>query len=1161
MTTSFVHLHNHSEYSLLDGACKINKLVAAAAEQGMKAVALTDHGNLFGAIRFYDQAWREGVKPIIGCEVYLTPGSRFERGGSGAKDRLYHLTLLARTGEGYRHLLRLASQAYTEGFYYKPRVDKELLRQYSKGLFCLTGCLKGEIPSLLSQNAIERARKALEEYLEIFEPDSVYLELMENGLPEQRKVNQGLLELAGQVGVPVVATNDCHYIEPEDAEAHDILLCIQTGKTEDEPNRLRYRSREFYFKSAEQMARAFEQVPEAIANTRVIAEACNVEIQLKQQHRPEYFLPPEVGQTQAEYLRERVYAGARERFQGEPGDEERERLEYELSVIGKMGYESYFLIVWDFVRFARERGIAVGPGRGSAAGSLVSYCLRITDLNPLEHGLLFERFLNPERISMPDIDIDFSDKRRDEVIHYVAEKYGQESVAQIVTFGTMGAKMVVRDVGRALGYSAAECDRVAKMIPAELGTTIDSALKQSEELREWMSSDRKNARLIEIARRLEGLSRQSSTHAAGIVIAKGDLRDFTPLMKTNKGEIASQYDMKSVEKLGLIKMDFLGLRTLSILEDALGFLRQRGVELDLNALPLDDPQTYALLSEARTNGVFQLESSGMKDILKKLQPEVFSDLVAVLALYRPGPLGSGMVDDFIKRKHGHIRITYDHPTLEPILKETYGIILYQEQVMKIANAIAGFSLGEADLMRRAMGKKDRDLMERLQAQFINGAQERGVSKAVAEKLWRLINHFAGYGFNKSHSAAYAVISYQAAYLKAHYPVEFMASVLTNELGSTDKVVRFANDCRPLGIQLLGPCVNESEGTFSVRGNTIRFGLAAIKNVGSSAVKSILASRREEGPFKSLLDLCERVDLAAVNSKVLESLARAGAMDCFGRTRAELLALLPEAQERAMGAQRDRSAGQISLFEAVPAEAEDDLPHLGIEEMPEHEILGAEKQLLGVYLSGHPLSEHAEELALFSTASTVEVAERETLSGIRIAGVITEIRRKVTKTGEQMAIVTLEDLEGQVEVVVFPEMFRRNQGLLQEENILVVRGDGDRRGDRVSIKASQLWSLEQAREQLVSAVHLYLAAPGLEKDFLLSLKDRVAIHPGHARLVFHLKLSEDDEVVISAGEEYLVRPGPGFARSIGEVISDPALLYELNGQNGGSRRNAAGINPR
>lgn len=1152
MSASFVHLHNHSEYSLLDGASRIKDLVKAAAGHKMKAVALTDHGNLFGAIKFYEAAWKEGIKPILGCEVYLTRGSRFDRGSTASQKQTYHhLTLLAKNEQGYRNLLRLVSLAYTEGFYYKPRVDKELLTQLGNNLFCLTGCLKGEVPYLLNLDQMDKARAALEEYRTLFDPDSLYLEIMENGLPEQKKANQGLMELASQMGLPLVATNDCHYIRPEDAEAHDILLCIQTGKTEDDPKRMKYTSREFYFKSPEQMIRAFDYAPEAVANTVVIADACNVQIRLGESKRPEYFLPPECTQTHEDYLRQLVYEGAAERY-GELTEEIRKRIDYELSVIVNMRYESYFLIVWDFIHYARGKGISVGPGRGSAAGSIVAYCLGITDLDPLEHGLLFERFLNPERVSMPDIDVDFADKRREEVIHYVSRKYGQESVAQIATFGTMGAKMVVRDVGRALGYPAAECDRVAKMIPNDLGTTLEDARKKSEELREWIATDRRNERLFNIALSLEGLARQVSTHAAGIVIANGDLRDFAPLMKSQKGEIACQFEMKAIEKLGLLKMDFLGLRTLSIIDDALDLLRQRGVELDLKKVPLDDPATYALLSDARTSGVFQLESSGMKDILKKLRPGVFSDIVAVLALYRPGPLGSGMVDDFINRKHGRVPIEYDHPDLEPILKETYGIILYQEQVMKIANVISGFTLGQADMMRRAMGKKDQAQMDKLQSEFVQGAANRGVAKAVAEKLWRLINYFAGYGFNKSHSAAYAVLSYQTAYLKAHYPAEFMASLLTNEINNTDRVVRLANDCRAMGIRLLPPCVKESESHFTVRDGRILYGLSGIKNVGVSAVRSIVASRKKGGPFKSLLDFCERVDLSSVNSKVLESLVRAGAMDCLGKTRASLLAQLPEAQERALGLQRDRAAGQISLFQVVDCSSAPELPEIDLDEMPEHELLKSEKQLLGIYLSGHPLSEHATELALFSSATTAEIAEREEPGHLRICGVITQIARKNTRNGDRMAILTIEDMEGQLEVVVFPDLFRENVALFQEESILVVQGNGERRGDQVSIRATDVWSLEQAREKLIRAVHVHLRAPGLEQDHLLGLRERVQRYRGNARLVLHVELSNDDEVIINAGDQFTVRPGPLFEQAIGEVFSEPRVSYDLNGNGNGHR---------
>lgn len=1145
MPSSFIHLHNHSEFSLLDGACHVTNLVQAAVRQGMDAVALTDHGNLFGVVKFYDEATKKGIKPIIGCEVYLAPGKRFDRGEKNQKEVYHHLILLARNNTGYRNLLRLASLAYTEGFYYKPRVDKEILEQYSQGLFCLTACLKGEIPYNLTLDRKDKAKILLEEYLRIFEPGSVFLELMENGLSAQNKANQGLVELAKEMGVPLVATNDVHYIEPEDAEAHDILLCVQTGKLESDPDRMRYESRDFYFKSPQQMEAAFADHPEAIANTRLIADACNVEIELGKMHRPEYSLPEDYQKSDTEYLRELVEEGARERYP-EMTETVRQRMDYEMSVIQKMGYEGYFLIVWDFIRFARQRGIAVGPGRGSAAGSIVAYCLGITDLDPLEHGLLFERFLNPDRISMPDIDVDFSDKRREEVIRYVADKYGLESVAQIATFGTLGAKMVVRDVGRALGYPASECNRVAKMIPEELDIKLKKALEQSEELREWKDSDPRNARLLEISMRLEGLCRQSSTHAAGIVIAKGDLRDYTPLMKTNKGEIACQFEMKSIEKLGLLKMDFLGLRTLSIIEDTLGFLHQQGIELDLKTIPMDDPATYALLSEARTNGVFQLESSGMKDILRKLRPEVFSDLVAVVALYRPGPLGSGMVDDFIRRKRGEVEITYDHPALEPILKETYGIIVYQEQVMQIAHVISGYTLAEADSMRRAMGKKDRELMDKMLADFVERAVAQGVERSVADKIARLIGHFAGYGFNKSHSAAYAVITYQTAYLKTHYSTEFMAALLTNEINNTDRIVRFVNDCRQMGIELLPPCVNESVGGFIVRERSIRFGLSGIKNVGTAAINSIIKCRNQDGEFTSLLDFCERVELSAVNSKVLECLVRAGAMDCFGRKRAELLALLPEAQERASGIQRDRNAGQTSLFEAVPIEKVQDLPHLEVEELPKSELLKAEKQLLGVYLSGHPLWEYQKELELFASMTTAEIAGEEEISAVRLAGIITQITRKNTKNGDRMALLTLEDLEGQVEVVVFPDLYASNLGLLQEERVVVITGDGSKRGEGVSVRASQIWSIEQAWEQLVRGMHLYFNLSENGETQFTALRNRLALHRGRTRLYLHLNLSDTDQVTISAGDQYLVRPGPDLTRLIKEIAGTIPVTYDVNG---------------
>ncbi|HPS37638.1 MAG TPA: DNA polymerase III subunit alpha, partial [Candidatus Omnitrophota bacterium] len=871
--SDFVHLHCHTEYSLLDATCKIHALMVRSKELRFPSLAMTDNGNLFGAIQFYSQAMKEGIKPIIGMGTYVAPGSRLEKQAHGIKEASFHLTLLAANEKGYRNLMKLASIGYVEGFYYRPRIDKEILKEHSEGLIGLSGGLKGEIPYYLYHDQPHDARKVLREYSEIFGKDRFFLEVMDHGLDVEKKVIEGSLALGKELKVGLVATNDVHYIHQNEAMAHDALICIGTGSQIAEPNRMRYQGDQYYLRSAEEMQRIFRGVPEALKNTIAISERCNLELDFHKIFLPQF--PPPQGKTQTQYLEELCFENLNRRFpEGIPKDYEA-RLRLEIALIAKMGYISYFLIVWDFIRFSREKNIPVGPGRGSAAGSLVAYALHITDIDPLKHHLYFERFLNPDRVSMPDIDIDFCYERRDEVIDYVKRKYGTQNVAQIITFGTMKAKAVVRDVGRVMGLTYGEADSIAKAIPNELGITIDQALEKEPALKELVVKDSRIAQLIETSKALEGLSRHASIHAAGVVISDVHLTEHVPLFKT-EDQICTQFTMKDLEKIGLLKMDFLGLKTLTVIDEAVKIVKKmRGTAVDIHNLPEDDPKTYEMLAKGDAIGIFQLESSGMRDLLKKMKPSRFEHLVALLALYRPGPLGSGMVDDFIKRMHNPKLIQYDHPALEPSLKETYGVILYQEQVMRIVSDLAGFTLAQADSLRRAIGKKIPEVMAKEKKAFMDGALKRGAKEKIAEKIWDQIDYFSGYGFNKSHSTAYAAVSYQTAYLKAHYPVEFMTALLTSEMGNTDKVVQYIEASKKMEINVLPPAVNESFSDFTCVGNHIRFGLAAIKNVGSTAIESIIATRMKDGPFKSLFDFVQRVDLRTCNRKVLESLIKCG----------------------------------------------------------------------------------------------------------------------------------------------------------------------------------------------------------------------------------------------------------------------------------------------
>ena len=1135
----FVHLHVHTEYSLLDGACRLKDLVKAARDYRMPALAITDHGNMFGAIDFYRGAIARGVKPIIGCEIYVAPKSRLEKSLKPGKEAFYHLVLLVKDEVGYKNLVKLASIAYLEGFYYKPRVDKEILAKYHEGLIALSGCLKGEIPTLILDNRIGEAKRVASEYRNVFGQENFFLELHDHGIEEQKRINRELISMGKELGIPLVATNDCHYIRKEDASAHDILLSIQTATTIDDPNRLRFSTEEFYLKSPQEMRDLFHQTPEALENTVRIAERCNLELEFGKTHLPHYE-PPE-GRDLDGYLKELCYQGLKRRYSGVT-PESKERLEHELKIIKDTGYASYFLIVWDFVQFAKSKGIAVGPGRGSVPGSLVAYSLEITSLDPLKHDLLFERFLNPERVTMPDIDIDFADDRRDEVINYVVEKYGKENVAQIITFGTMKARAVIRDVGRSLKIPYSEVDRIAKLIPPEIGMTIEKALRTVPELKGMVQKSEKLKRLVDVAKSLEGLVRHASTHAAGVVISRESLTNYAPLFKGAKGEIATQYAMGPLEAIGLLKMDFLGLRNLTVMGNTLRILKEKeNVEIDMDKISLDDEKTFDLLKKAHTVGVFQIESSGMRDLLKKLKPEEFSDIVALIALYRPGPMGSGMTDDFIRRKHGLIPIEYLHPKLEPILKDTYGVILYQEQVMRIASDLAGCTMAKADLLRQAMGKKISVLLDQQRKEFVDGAIKNGISRGIADKIFDLISHFAGYGFNKSHSSAYASISYQTAYLKANYPLYYMTALLTSEMNNTDKLVRYIEVTKRMGIEILPPDINESERDFIVVENKIRFGLAAVKNVGSGAIASMTEMRQRKGKFHALYHFCEEVNTRLINRRAIESLIKCGAFDSLGARRSQLMAILDEALDRASIRQKDRARGQTSFLEILEGTKEAGyLPDM--EEWPENKLLAFEKEALGFYISGHPLARFSHLLEKYTTTTTAKLGELANGSEVTLGGIITTLRLITTRNGKRMAFAGLEDLKGRVEVIVFPDVYNQEISLVRKETMLIVKGRVDRSGEIAKVIASQILPLEEAEELLTKTVHINMTTTGLEGEMLNPLKKILLTHPGEAEVYLHLRTTHHGEAVISPGHRIKVKAIPELKKEIEELLGEGTIYY-------------------
>jgi len=1073
-STEFVHLHVHTEYSLLDGANRINDLIARTAELGMKSIAITDHGVMYGVVDFYKAALKNGIKPILGCEVYTAKRTRFDRQPGIDADQ-GHLVLLARNNEGYRNLMKIVSAGFTEGFYYKPRIDMELLRRYAKGITALSACMSGDIPSAILNGDYNKARQLALDFNEIFGHGNFYLELQNNGIEEQNLLNQNLIKLSRETGIPLVATNDAHYLRKEDAKAHEVLLCIQTGRKITDDDRMRFSSDEFYIKSPDEMAMAFANIPEAIENTVKIAESCNVELEFNKLHLPVFDVP--YGKDPFEYLKNLCYEGLK-RLPGNAASNPAytERLDYELQVIRQMGYVDYFLIVWDFIKYAKDNGIMVGPGRGSAAGSLAAYCLGITNIDPIKYNLLFERFLNPERITMPDIDIDFCYERRQEVIDYVVRKYGEDRVAQIITFGTMAARAAIRDVGRALDIPYGEVDIIAKMIPFQPGMTIDKALDLNPELKTRYENDMRIKELIDTARLLEGMPRHASTHAAGVVISRDSVTEYVPLQK-NDDIITTQFTMGILEELGLLKMDFLGLRTLTVIRDAVDLIyKNHGVKIDIDKLDMEDPDVFKMIGEGKTSGVFQLESAGMTQFMKELKPASIEDIIAGISLYRPGPMDS--IPKYIRNKNSPEEIEYEHPLLENILDVTYGCMVYQEQVMQIVRELAGYSYGRSDLVRRAMAKKKHDVMKKERENFIygivdengnilvKGAVRNGVDEKTANRIFDQMMDFASYAFNKSHAAAYAVVAYQTAWLKHYYPVEFMAASLNSFLGSSEKISQYVLECKKMGIDVLPPDVNESDVRFTVVRGKIRFGMAAVKNVGESAVMELISERNEHGPFRSFSDFCMRIGERDFNKRCVESLIKCGAFDSFKVYRSKLMAVYEKLLEGAQQSKKNKVDGQLSLFEIQDKpqsiEIEENYPDL--KEFPPKMLLAMEKEMLGLYVSGHPLKEYEEEIQqqvtissmeLVETSGEDEVAENGNIAGkgltdgmvVTVGGIITDKKTKTTKSNNLMAFITLEDLYGSMEIIVFPTVLRRYSDLLVNENAVFIDG-------RISIKEEE-----------------------------------------------------------------------------------------------------------
>jgi DNA polymerase-3 subunit alpha len=1139
----FVHLHNHTQYSLLDGACRIDDILETAARMKMPALAITDHGNLFGAIEFYIKAIKHRVKPIIGIEAYIAPGSRFDRTGlKGFTESGFHLVLLAKNLTGYKNLIKLSTASYLEGFYHKPRMDKELLKEYGDGLIALSACLQGEVSCYIRHDRYDEAERAVSEYLNIFGQENYYLELQNHGLPEEAKTAAAIKEIASKLDVGLVATNDCHYMKREHAAAHDALLCIQTGKLLSDTDRMKYNTDQIYFKSAEEMVQLFPDTAEAIDNTLRIAEACSLDIELYKNKVPTFPLP-EGFDSPEKYLRYLCEIGLQKRY-SKITSSLQQRLDYEIGVINNMGYAGYFLIVRDFVEFARNRGIRVGPGRGSAAGSIVSFCLGITNLDPIEYGLLFERFLNPERITMPDIDIDFADRGRDEVIDYVTNKYGRESVAQIITFGSMSARAVVRDVGRVMSMPYGEVDAIAKMIPLEMDMTLDKALSRNDsELGRRYNSEEDIKTLIEYSRVLEGLSRHASTHAAGVVIAPGPITDNAPLYKSNKDEITTQYDMRWIEAIGLLKMDFLGLRTLTVIDDCLKLLKKRDINVDIDRISLTDSKVYKLFAMAETVGIFQFESAGMRDYLKKLKPTSLEDLTAMNALYRPGPLDARMIDTYIECKYGKKEIKYVHPLLEPILKQTYGVIVFQEQVLKIARELAGYTLGEADILRKAMGKKQADVMAEQKGKFIKGAKERGIDNLVAEKIFDQIETFGRYGFVKAHSASYAYIAYQTAHLKVHYPVEFMAALMTSEMSDTSRIMEFRNECERLGIEIKPPDINRGEGSFSVIGNMILFGLTAVKNVGAAAVASIVKAREESGKFEDLFDFCSRVDLRLVNRRTVESLAMSGALDGLGPDRATLMKGVEMAISYGSAIQKEKDSGQSTLFGEMDPSSTSRPKLPDAQPWSEAEILAREKESLGYWISGHPVDPDKHIYECFADLSLADLAKAMDGRKATVGGVLTKVKIQTSARGNLFAILTLEDYSGSGEVLIFSDVVEKRRLILIEGNTVIVFGStSTREGEKPKIRGDDLTLMSAAPREHATALEVTLA-DDIGENAPETIKKYLSQNAGNSEV--HVHYNQNGRNVKFKSTRYRINPSSQLFARLKEILGpDKVRLIRL-----------------
>ena len=1152
LKSDFVHLHVHTQYSLLDGAIRLDDLLKRAAEYGMDAVAVTDHGTMFGTVEFYEKANKAGIKPIIGCECYVAPRTIHDKTtlDSGG---LTHLVLLAENQEGYQNLCKLVSIAQLEGFYYKPRIDKEILQKYSKGLIGCSACLHGEIPIHLKAGSVDKADETARFYQNVFGEDNFFLEIQDNGMEVQHQVNQGLKEMSQRLSIPMVATNDCHYLDQKDVRAHDVLLCIQTGKTVMDTDRFRFSTDQLYFKSPEEMKQSFSDFPGAIENTVNIADRCHIEFDFNTYHFPKYNTID--GQPVEELFEDKTRKGFSKRIEElrkkNPDIEEKAylaRLDYEIAMIKEMGFPGYFLIVADFIAWAKDQHIPVGPGRGSAAGSMVAYSLGITNLDPIQNGLIFERFLNPARKSMPDIDVDFCIDGREDVYKYVVDKYGGgEYVAQIITFGKLKTRAVIRDVGRALDIPLPEVDAIAKAVPDVINIRLEDALDREPKLKKLIEEKPEYRELIDICRVLEGLPRHASTHAAGVVISDKPLVEYLPLYKGKKGEVITQYDMKCVEKIGLVKFDFLGLRNLTVIANTLSLIENQGkTPPDMVNLDLTDKDTYHLLSSGETDGVFQLESSGMKDLLVRMKPESFEDTTALVALYRPGPLESGMVEDFVNRKHGRQAVEYMIPELEPILKETYGVIVYQEQVMKIAAVLANYSMSEADDLRKAMGKKIPQILAKHKERFIQGAVENGIDAQKAENLFDLIEKFAGYGFNKSHSAAYALIAIQTAYLKAHFPVEFLAALLTSEMHSTEGVVKYIGECRRRNINISPPDINQSDKVFTVKENDIIFGLTAIKNVGDSAIEAII-EERVNGSFHSLFEFCERVDLRKVNKRVIESLIKSGAFDSTEKPRAPMMAALEDALDYGQRIQREKNDPQMSLFDISAAPEPVNRPELpDIDEWEEKERLAYEKESLGFYISGHPLDRYEKILDKYATVNTLSLKECTDQSAVRIGGVITSIKHIRTKKGDPMAFVELEDRHGTVESVVFTSVYNTCYHLLSEDNTVLVQGQVQKDENSSKLLADAMILINEAEEKWTAEVCLKVDLERTDRNTLIKLKEVLNRHQGDCSGYLHLIDMGKTNTVIALPGDLKIAPGKGLEREVNALLGHNAFETKCGG---------------